>query len=58
MSSTSGRPNISVLKPFPLVLGGLLPGTLPRVNSMIDYLNKNGSPGFHQGFTYDDFFPY
>lgn len=59
MNSTSGRPNISVLTPLPMVLGAILPGDKPRVNSMIDYLGKTGtSPGFNFGFGYDDFFPY
>ena len=59
INNTAGRPNISLLHPLPIVLGGILPGSTPKVNNMIDYIGKAGTgPGASFGFGYDDFFPY
>jgi tyrosinase len=59
MNNTSGRPNNSLLHPLPIVLGGILPGSTPKVNNMIDYIGKAATgPGVSFGFGYDDFFPY
>jgi tyrosinase len=58
-AGTAGRPNIAILTPFPITLGGLLPLNKPTVKSLIDYLAITGtspSPGLR--FGYDDFFPY
>jgi tyrosinase len=58
-SGTAARPNISVLNPFPITLGGLFPFATPTVAGLIDYLTITAtSPNSGLGFGYDDFFPY
>jgi tyrosinase len=49
-TGTAARPNIAVLTPFPITLGGLLPFNKPTVKLVINY------PGM--GFGYDDVNPY
>jgi tyrosinase len=60
LANTSGRPNIAIITPFPIVLGAILPGSKPQVRHVIDYLgiNSTTSPGASLGFCYDDFFPF
>jgi tyrosinase len=60
LASTAGRPNIALLTPFPMVLGGILPGSKPQVRNTIDYIGitSTPSPGLALGFGYDDFFPF
>ncbi len=56
---TAGRPDIAILTPFPITLGGILPFAKPTVKSVIDYITiTSTSPGLGLGFGYDDFFPY
>jgi len=53
------RPNIAILTPFPITLGGVLPLNKPTVKSVLDYLSiTSTSPATGLGFAYDDFFPY
>jgi len=60
LANTSGRPNIAIITPFPIVLGAILPGNKPQVRHLIDYLGitNPSSPGASFGFCYDDFFPF
>lgn len=44
------RPSVAPLTPFPIVVGGLMPGSQPNVKTTIDYRIIN--------FAYDDVFPY
>jgi tyrosinase len=46
----AARPTTAPLTPFPIVLGGFMPGSRPTVKLMIDLRAIN--------FAYDDFFPY
>jgi tyrosinase len=58
-TGTAARPDIAILTPLPITLGGVFPFAMPTVKSTIDYLGITGtSPGGSQGFAYDDFFPY
>lgn len=47
---TAERPVVAPLTPFPIVLGGIFPGSRPTVKNTIDFRLSN--------FAYDDFFPY
>jgi hypothetical protein len=59
IGSTKERPNIALLKPFPIVLGAILPFGQPTVKAMIDWAGvKFTSPGTSLGYGYDDFNPY
>lgn len=49
-TGTVGRPSIAPLTPFPIVIGGLMPGAKPSVKSTIDFRVMN--------FAFDDFSPY
>jgi len=49
-TGTLERPTVAPLTPFPIVLGGLMPFSMPTVKSTIDFRVIN--------FGYDDFFPY
>lgn len=56
---TTARPNIAVLKPFPIVLGAILPFAQPTVKSTIDWAGvKFTGPGTSLGYGYDDFNPF
>lgn len=58
-AGTTARPNIAVLKPFPIVLGAILPFAQPTVRSTIDWAGvKFTSPGTSLGYGYDDFNPF
>jgi len=57
--STAQRPDIAILKPFPIVLTGSLPLLKPTVRSMIDYAATNAAqPSVGLDFGYDDFNPF
>ena len=49
-TGTGSRPTVVPLTPFPIVIGGLMPGSKPNVKSMMDFRIIN--------FAYDDFSPY
>ena len=49
-AGTAQRPSIAPLTPFPIVIGGLMPGSKPSVRLTIDHRAMN--------FAYDDVFPY
>jgi tyrosinase len=49
-TGTAERPAVSNLTPFPITLGGFLPGSRPTVKSTIDFRVIN--------FGYDDIYPY
>jgi tyrosinase len=49
-TGTLARPTVAPLTPFPIVPGGLLPGSKPNVKGTIDFRVIN--------FAYDDFTPY
>lgn len=58
-AGTLARPDIAILTPFPIVLGGLLPLSRPTVASVIDYAGvTTTSPHGGLGFGYDDFNPF
>ncbi len=57
--SASERPQIAVLKPFPITVAGTKPGSLPTPGSTVDYLGITSStPDSGMGYCYDDFYPY
>jgi tyrosinase len=49
-TGTAQRPANAPLTPFPIVIGGLMPGSTPTVRNTIDFRLMN--------FAYDDVFPY
>lgn len=49
-TGTVARPTVAPLTPFPIVPGGLMPGSKPAVKTTIDFRVIN--------FAYDDFSPY
>jgi len=58
-TGTAARPNISLITPFPIVLGGLLPFAQPQVKFMIDWAGLTATgPTNGMNFAYDDFTPY
>lgn len=58
-TGTEQRPNIAILTPFPIVLGGVLPFAKPQVKLLIDYSGVTATgPSSGLGFSYDDFTPY
>lgn len=59
IGSTKERPNIALLKPFPIVLGAILPFAQPTVRITIDWAGvKFTGPGTSLGYGYDDFNPF
>lgn len=58
-AGTAARPDIAILTPFPIVLGGLQPFARPQVRSLVDYAGLTlAGPSFGLGYAYDDFSPY
>lgn len=58
-TGTAARPDISILNPFPIVLGGVLPFAKPQVKGLIDWAGLTGTgPSAGLNFAYDDFTPY
>lgn len=58
-AGTAARPNIAILTPFPIVLGGVFPLPKPAVRTMIDWAGRtSNSPGTILNYGYDDFNPF
>lgn len=58
-AGTAARPDIAILTPFPIVLGGILPFARPQVKTLVDWAGLTATvPSTGLGFGYDDFTPY
>ncbi|HEY0140417.1 MAG TPA: tyrosinase family protein [Thermoanaerobaculia bacterium] len=57
-TGTAERPAFSILNPFPITLGGVMPLSQPTVRSLIDYAGIDPALTLSLGFGYDDFNPY
>lgn len=59
LASTTGRPDIALIQPFPITLGGLFPLARPSPGLVIDYASVTATAPFSGlGYGYDDSNPF